>query len=182
MQVIAYQFSDPLLDKIGAVYPWESCDRNLGKPDRIYHDLGQRHQRDALLADCRQTPPDRLLVRCITELGESLIEISQVLGQLEQMGIEVMALEGESPVMPEKGGDPTSLRNQLAQLLEAIQAQQRRQSRQQGHARNRLQALPPPGKAPYGYRRGRDRYLIDRSTAPVVKEFFDQFLDRKSVV
>ena len=46
----------------------------------------------------------------------------------------------------------------------------------QGHARNRLKALPPPGKAPYGYRRGKDRYILDRTTAPVVKEFFEQFL------
>ncbi|HEY9637462.1 MAG TPA: recombinase family protein, partial [Coleofasciculaceae cyanobacterium] len=46
----------------------------------------------------------------------------------------------------------------------------------QGYARNRLKALPPPGKAPYGYRRGKDRYILDRSTAPVVKEFFEQFL------
>lgn len=47
---------------------------------------------------------------------------------------------------------------------------------QQGHEQNRINALPPPGKAPYGYRRGKDRYIIDRSTAPVIKDFFEQFL------
>lgn len=46
----------------------------------------------------------------------------------------------------------------------------------EGHARNRLNALPPPGRAPYGYKRGKDRYAIDRTTAPVVKDFFEQFL------
>ena len=45
-----------------------------------------------------------------------------------------------------------------------------------GHARNRLKMLPPPGKAPYGYRRGQDRYIIDKSTAPVVKDFFERFI------
>jgi hypothetical protein len=32
----------------------------------------------------------------------------------------------------------------------------------QRHARNRLKSLPPPGKASYGYRRGKDKYTIDR--------------------
>ncbi len=45
-----------------------------------------------------------------------------------------------------------------------------------GHNRNRIKMLPPPGKAPYGYRRGKDKYIIDKSTAPVVKEFFEHFL------
>jgi hypothetical protein len=39
-----------------------------------------------------------------------------------------------------------------------------------------LNALPPPGKAPYGYRRGQERYLIDRTTAPVVSAFVNEFL------
>jgi len=47
---------------------------------------------------------------------------------------------------------------------------------QAGHALNRLKALPPPGRAPYGYKRGKERYTIDRATAPVVKDFFEQFL------
>lgn len=31
-------------------------------------------------------------------------------------------------------------------------------------------------KAPYGYRRGKERYILDRSVSPIVKEFFDRFL------
>mgnify|MGYP003339245554 CR=1 FL=1 len=46
----------------------------------------------------------------------------------------------------------------------------------EGHARNRLKGLPPPGRAPYGYRRGKDRYTIDRAAAAVVKDFFEHFL------
>ena len=49
-------------------------------------------------------------------------------------------------------------------------------SQRQGHQRRRHQGLPPPGKAPYGYRKSRDCYLLDRTTAPVVKAFFDYFL------
>ena len=61
-------------------------------------------------------------------------------------------------------------------LLQEIQENQRSRRIRQGHARNRLRAHPPPGKAPYGYRRGKERYIIDRTTAPVVKEFFERFL------
>ncbi|MDJ0508156.1 MAG: recombinase family protein, partial [Crocosphaera sp.] len=39
-----------------------------------------------------------------------------------------------------------------------------------------IKSLPPPGKAPYGYRKGKENYIIDRSTAPIVKDFFEQFL------
>jgi hypothetical protein len=42
--------------------------------------------------------------------------------------------------------------------------------------RQRLQELPPPGRAPYGYRRTRQRYILDRHAAPIVKDFFDRFL------
>ncbi|CAN1208908.1 Recombinase [Tumidithrix helvetica PCC 7403] len=56
------------------------------------------------------------------------------------------------------------------------QQQKIRQKICQGHAQNRVQALPPPGNAPFGYKRGKDRYAIDRANAPIVKEFFDHFL------
>jgi hypothetical protein len=64
----------------------------------------------------------------------------------------------------------------LLKLLHQIQYQQRSRRIRQGHARNRLDAAPPPGKPPYGYRRGKGKYTIDRTTSPVVKDFFDQFL------
>jgi Recombinase zinc beta ribbon domain/Recombinase len=46
----------------------------------------------------------------------------------------------------------------------------------QAHAQNRIQALPPPGRAPFGYKRGKDKYAIDRAQAPIVREFFEHFL------
>ncbi len=41
---------------------------------------------------------------------------------------------------------------------------------------NRMQGLMPPGSAPFGYKRGKDKYAIDRVNASIVKEFFDRFL------
>jgi uncharacterized protein YfkK (UPF0435 family) len=45
-----------------------------------------------------------------------------------------------------------------------------------GHSLNRTQALPPPGSPPFGYKRGKDKYVIDRAKATIVKEFFENFL------
>jgi DNA invertase Pin-like site-specific DNA recombinase len=59
---------------------------------------------------------------------------------------------------------------------QALAQQQHQRRLQQGHARNRLAALPPPGRAPFGYRRGKDRYTIDRAAANIVKDFFEHFL------
>ncbi len=46
----------------------------------------------------------------------------------------------------------------------------------QGHTRARMAGLPPPGPAPFGYRRTKRGFAIDRATAPIVREFFDCFL------
>lgn len=61
-------------------------------------------------------------------------------------------------------------------MLQAIQHDWRSRRIRQGHARNRLDVLPPPGKAPYGYRRGKEKYALDRAATPVVKDFFEYFL------
>ncbi|ELS00105.1 recombinase family protein [Gloeocapsa sp. PCC 73106] len=160
MTTIAYSYLDPLLDNISELEKWDV--------DRIYQDLGKREQLEQLLLDCQSNPPQRLLVRSLVELGDSLTEISDRLTQLEGLGIEVIALAQDYQSSPIKAN--------LVQLLTAIQTNLNSRRLRQGHARNRIQALPPPGKPPYGYRRGQDRYLIDRATAPVVKDFFEHFL------
>ena len=68
------------------------------------------------------------------------------------------------------------IKTDLSKLLEQVTKEKQINLLKQGHARNRLKTLPPPGKAPYGYRRGQDRYIIDKSTAPVVKDFFERFI------
>ncbi|MFQ3613810.1 MAG: recombinase family protein, partial [Cyanobacteriota bacterium] len=54
------------------------------------------------------------------------------------------------------------------------QLQSRRLCRSQ--AKNRLAGKPPPGPAPFGYRREGDRYVPDRKQAGIVEDFFQHFL------
>lgn len=164
MQTIAYSHTYPLLElpPDAATWGWEV--------DRVYQDLGDRSQLAQLLQDCQSGAVEYLLIRRLAELGDSLQAVSDRLAELEKLGVNLIAIEEEI------GATQSLKRSDLLQLLKTVQDTQRKQKIQQGHARNRINALPPPGKAPYGYRRGKDRYAIDRATAPVVKEFFEHFL------
>lgn len=144
--------------------------------DRVYQDLGKYQQLEQLITDCQLEQPDYLLVRRLDEFGHNIQNISDRLNQLESLGIKVIATEQDYNSPEWHQLDHLQLKEKLTNLLQEIQQNQRRTSLEQGHARNRLKILPPPGKAPYGYRRGQGRYIIDKSTAPVVKDFFDRFL------
>lgn len=166
MYVVAYLYRDLLLDSPTNPDLWGL------EIDRVYQDWGQRQQWQQLIADCQTQPPDCLLVRRLDELGDSLEAIERAIAQLQAFGITIIATEQNYSKTPE--GSPFCTHS--IALLQEIQRDRDRRRLRQGHARNRIQALPPPGKACYGYRRGKDRYIIDRSTAPVVKDFFERYL------
>jgi DNA invertase Pin-like site-specific DNA recombinase len=170
MKIIAYLYSDPLLEPSPDPMVWGL------EVDRVYQDLGGRQQLQQLLDQSKAEPANYLLIRRLEELGDSLEEVSDRLTQLEALGIDIIATEQSYSSSQLSNGGSTDIRANLLKLLSEIQNYQRSRRIRQGYARNRLKALPPPGKAPYGYRRGKDRYILDRSTAPVVKEFFEQFL------
>ena len=167
---IAYIYSDPLLESPPDINIWGL------EVERVYLDLGKRQQLQKLLEDCQIEAPCYLLIRRLEELGDSIEEISDRIVQIEALEIEIIATEQPYSSSKLNQGDPINIRANLAKLWQEIQNNQCRRRMRQGHARNRLKALPPPGKAPYGYRRGKDRYIIDRSTSPVVKDFFERFL------
>ena len=173
MRIIAYLYSDPLLEPTPdrALWGWEV--------DQVYQDIATekaiRPQLQQLVMDCQTEPADYLLVRRLEELGDSVPEVSDRLAALEVLGVRLVTIEQPSPSKGAIVAD-SDLRADLLNLLQAVQTNQRSRRIRQGHARNRVKAMPPPGKAPYGYRRSKNRYVIDRATAPVVKEFFEQFL------
>ncbi len=164
LKIVAYSYTDPLLESPPdrTIWGWEI--------DWVYQDLGQRWQLQQLLQDCQTQPPNYLLLRRLEELGDNAQQVSDRLWLLEEMGVTIIALD--QPYTSENTHD----RQALWQLLQAIQNQQRSRRIRQGHARNRLDATPPPGRIPYGYRRGKDKYILDRSTSPVVKDFFEHFI------
>jgi DNA invertase Pin-like site-specific DNA recombinase len=163
MKIIAYSYSDPLLESVPLVSSWEK------EINQIYQDLGGRQQLQQLLKDCQVSPPDYLLIKQLEQLGDTVQKVCEVLSQIEALGIKLI-IEGKDP------NTQQSTATDLLKLLNEIQQNYHSRSIRKGHARNRLKTLPPPGKAPYGYRRGKDRYILDRSAAPAVKDFFEHFL------
>ncbi|MFB2836236.1 recombinase family protein [Floridanema evergladense] len=160
---IAYIYSDPL---------WETApeaDVFSAEVEQIYQDFGGREQLKQLLVKSQSEPPEHLLIRSLAELGDSVQEVCDRLQEIESLGVKLIIGDKDSPITQNSKID-------LLKLLQEIQNTQRSRRLKQGHARNRLKALPPPGKAPYGYRRGKDKYIIDKSSAPVVRYFFEQFL------
>lgn len=183
MKIFAYLYSDVLLEDPPSpeIWGWEV--------DRVYQDLsagqkGARSQLQALLEDCQAEPPDYLLLRRLEEFGDTIQAVCDRMNTLESLGVQIIAIEQDYHSAQlqlqidatQASENPGHLRRNLIQLISEVQQNQRSHRIRQGHARNRVQALPPPGKAPYGYRRGRDRYTIDRTASPVVKDFFDHFL------
>jgi DNA invertase Pin-like site-specific DNA recombinase len=164
MKIIVYIYTDPLLDTVPNQDDWG------WEVDKIYEDLGKRTQLEKLLTDCQTETVNYLLVRRLEELGNTLAQVSDRLNQLETMGVIVIATQ--QPYTSKS----SQIHGELLELLQQIQHQQRSRQIRQGHARNRLEASPPPGKSPYGYRRGQGKYIIDRTTSPVVKDFFEYFL------
>jgi DNA invertase Pin-like site-specific DNA recombinase len=170
MKIIAYTYSDPVLES--------PPDQNIWglEVDRVYQDYGKHQQLEKLIADCELEQPRYLLIRRLEELGDTVKVISDRLKLLESLKVEIIVTEQDYSSASNYQLDPQQLKYNLSELLQQLQKNKQRTRLEQGHARNRLKMLPPPGKAPYGYRRGQDRYIIDKSTAPVVKDFFERFI------
>jgi DNA invertase Pin-like site-specific DNA recombinase len=160
MKIIAYSYSEPLLEAAPAPGFWGQ------EVDRTYQDLGGRQQLQQLFKDCQTEPVKYLLIQRFEELGETVQQVCRHLTQLETLGIELIVTDEKQ----------TENRANLLKLLAEIQRSQHSRSIRKGHARNRIKSRIPPGKAPYGYRRGKERYTIDRTAAAAVKDFFEHFL------
>ncbi|MGH2413997.1 MAG: recombinase family protein, partial [Microcystaceae cyanobacterium] len=61
MKIIAYLYSDPLLESPPDTAIWGL------EVDRVYQDLGQRYAWQQLLENCQIDPPDYLLIRRLEE-------------------------------------------------------------------------------------------------------------------
>ncbi|MEM0980804.1 MAG: recombinase family protein [Cyanobacteria bacterium P01_H01_bin.58] len=172
MTVVAYACIDPYVEAVPQSSEWGQI------IDQLYIDhrrsVEPQSQLQQLLQDAAAQPPETLLVRRLGELGASPMAVLACVEQLENYGVAIQALDAS--YCTHQDGELALNRQTIVELAVKIESQQRRQRLTAGHAQNRIHVLPPPGRAPYGYRRGRDRYALDRTSAPVVKAFFEQFL------
>lgn len=164
MTIFVYSYTNPLLEIAPDPLSWGL------EVDRLYQDIGSREQLRQLLLDSKTHPPRYLLLRGLEELGDNLTDITQNLQQLENYGIQVIALEEDYSTSSIKE-TPDYLN-----FWQTVTKNKQKEIRQVQQLEKQLRYLPPPGKAPYGYRKSKEKYLLDRATAPIVKDFFDHFL------
>jgi DNA invertase Pin-like site-specific DNA recombinase len=178
MRVIAYRYQDQESDA-QTLLELSYCSVHQHYVDQaIPSSPDYRPQLRQLLIDNRTNPADILLVTRLDALGNTLEEVGQCITELEHQGTTVIVWNGDAPdqtLSAQTSGAALS-KVSLLQLAGEVKDRQRSRQLKAGHARNRLKTLPPPGKAPYGYRRGQERYIVDRTAAPVVTAFVEEFL------
>jgi DNA invertase Pin-like site-specific DNA recombinase len=178
MRVIAYCYQDQGSDA-EAVWALSDYEVNQHYIDQaLPSSPGYRPQLRQLLADNLTNPADLLLVAGLDALGNTLEEVGHLIAELEHQGTTVIALKADEAGLSlnSPGAADVPAKVALLQLVAEVHHRQRSRQLRAGHARNRLKTLPPPGKAPYGYRRGQERYIVDRTAAPVVIAFVEEFL------
>ncbi|BAQ66110.1 recombinase family protein [Geminocystis sp. NIES-3709] len=168
--IIAYTYTDPIIDKIPNSFIW-GCE-----VDRVYQDIGDRQELTNLLKDCQKSSPNYLLIRSLCEFGNNLTEVTQIIFQIEVLNIEIISIEEDYNSNKFKLIKDSKTKEKLVNIWEEINRKIHSKKLEKSHGNNRLKILPPPGKAPFGYLRGKDSYIINRATAPIVKAFFDRFL------
>ncbi len=182
MRVVAYRYcnvgDDHLLGLPDSFAAWTI--------DRVYQDfaiqsgsmleVSPRSQLQQFFQDCDRDPAAVLLVQCLTDLGDSLESIREILDRCNTINCVVQVTEKSTPIdVSIDALNPSSMSNML-EHAQILNTQLRSRSIREGHARKRLNALPPPGRVPYGYLRLPKSYGIDPLAAPIVKALFDQFL------
>lgn len=175
MKIVVYNYTDPLLDKMPdlSIWGWEI--------DKIYQDIGKRNELEKLILNAQIESINYLLVFNLVELGDSLAEVVNNIKKIEQLNIEIIALNQEYKTSDFQIITDETTKQKLNQIWLDINQTHLQRKLKQSHAKNRLKILPPPGKAPYGYSRGKDSYIINRATAPIIRAFFDRFLIYASI-
>lgn len=171
------------------------------KVSKAYRDTHfSRPQLLDLIQSCQHDQPNYVLIESADVLGSEVSLVQTRMKDLWDHRVGVIAMNPDYaepfqrsasapmqmiPVdwtpseIPMLGTLPPAIRmtsTDWLQLGAQIERQQHRHKVELGHGKNRLQGTPPPGQAPYGYRRGKKSYLVDLRAAPVVKGFYEHFL------
>lgn len=168
--IIAYTYTEPFIDKIPDSFFW-GCE-----VDRVYQDIGNRKELKNLLKDCQQKNLHYLLIRSLSELGNSLIEVIQIVNKIEEFNIEIITIEENYNSSKFRLIEDSKKRELLINIIQEIWKKIEKQKLKKAQGNNRLKILPPPGKPPFGYMRGKEGYIVNRSNVYIIREFFERFL------
>ena len=157
-----------------AILPPNSAEQSLllqAGATEIVVDLGDRQHYLNLVQKYgnQQEIALTLYLLSLTDLGETAPKIEQQVQFWLQRGVDIWIATDNGH---QSLGDRQVLETWLAQLPQELKGRHIAE----GHAHNRLSRKPPPGPAPFGYRRVGDTYEIDENPAQLVRAFFDRYL------
>ncbi|NJN23345.1 MAG: recombinase family protein [Acaryochloridaceae cyanobacterium RL_2_7] len=177
MNLVAYQYS------LSQDFHAFLSSQNI-YPTHYYQDhLESRPEFQQYLEDCEQQPSNVLVIPGIDDLAFTLDEVQTSLEQLWERQITVLVMTSHSldiqatvPLalipadwpsqgLPKLGNLPPTQRVQpqdWIRLGSILEKRRRKHDAEKGHHAIRLKQAPPTGQAPYGYRRGKNSYLVDR--------------------
>jgi len=168
--IITYTYTDPIIDQVPDTFIWGL------EVDKNYQDVGNRKSLNSLFKDCQINPPSYLLVRSLHELGDTCAEVISAIAFIESLKIEIIAIDQPYNSSKFKHINEEEKKHQLTNIWQEVEKTIKSRKQKKGHSHNRLKALPPPGPSPYGYQKGKESYILNRSSAPIVKDFFERFL------
>lgn len=200
MQLLTYRYGVIPLTPAPVLECW-----SLYSQEQFIDHVSNRPALKALLDRCQDLCCPVVWVPFLGELADNIEQLKLRLRQCWDQDISILAIAPDSFLLERCGSTNTSpdppliflssptsscpfdpvLNNpdiycirgsDWIDVMTGFATQYRQDRIRDGHAQNRLKGLPPPGKAPHGYRRGKGRYVIDRRAAAEVKDFFEQFL------
>ena len=170
-----------LVTKLGYIYrpaimPPSKRDRDRLRgagADEVLVDLSDRQEYLRLVqrvgAADLQSSLQTLLLLTLADLGDTVPKVEQQLNFWLQHEVTIEVVSEECPLLLQELDAVAPVLTRLAQDLKGRHIAE-------GHAHNRLNRKPPPGPAPFGYRRVHNTYVLEEQQATVVRAFFDRFL------
>ncbi|MGY6529970.1 MAG: recombinase family protein [Cyanobacterium sp.] len=168
--IITYSYTDSIIDDVPESFLWGL------EIDKNYQDIDSRKVLNQLFNDCQNNSPNYLLIRSLHEFGDSFAQILRAIALIESLNIEIIAIDQPYNSSKFKTIDSPNQAEQLHHIWQQIEKIIYQRKLRKGHGKNRLKNLPPPGRSPYGYQKGKEGYIINRSSAPIVKDFFEYYL------
>ncbi|MBE9222858.1 recombinase family protein [Cyanobacterium stanieri LEGE 03274] len=173
--IITYTYTNSIIDHLVESFFWGL------EVDKNYQDIDSRDALNQLFSDCLNNSPNYLLIRSLHELGDSFADILRAIAFIESLNIEIIAIDQPYNSSQFKKISNPNQADKLHNIWQEIEKIIYQRKLQKGHGKNRLKNLPPPGRSPYGYQKGKEGYIINRSTAPIIKDFFEYYLKYASL-
>jgi len=148
--IVTYSYTDSIIDDVPESFIWGL------EVDKSYQDIDSRNQLNQLFNDCQNDSPSYVLIRSLHELGDSFAEILRAIALIESLNIEIIAIDQSYNSSKFKVIDKPVYAEKLHHIWQQIEKVIYQRKLQKGHGKTRLKNLPPPGRSPYGYQKGKE--------------------------